>query len=1382
MNKIPESIDKIPELKPAEDYYRLRREGIGFIANMASSLWTDYNTHDPGITILEALCYAITDLAYRANWDIKDLLTLEISPTDKPLDNPFPNQAFFTARKILTVNPVTLDDFRRLLIDLDGVRNAWLFCNPCNCDFGYYGEVKNGKFQLTYKTPTQSNSTESKQPEKVKLNGLYEVLLELESDAELGDLNDHKIEESYTYFDAEHKPHAVILEIRFPELELSDSDRKIFFECDDIFLLNEENNSSFEKFNLTAKISTDKTTYKPLTDSEFRNHWRNIFWVRFTITLTQDNKEIIIKDATLRIFSDIATKNADSTLADIKARLKNKTPTGFIQRYRNKLLKINKAIDEAKSTLHKHRNLDEDFCRINVVNIEDIAVCADIEVAPEADIEFIQAKIWFEIENYFNPAIHFYSLQELLDSDIPVETIFNGPQLSCGFIKDEELQAAQLKTILRTSDIINLLADIEGVVAVNNLLFSKYDIQGRAVKDTASTFWILYIKDRHQPRLSRNLSRFLFLKNGLPFLPRMDEAYQTLIQLRGENERPRIKNDQIDLKISSGTFLNPENYYPLQYSFPLTYGIGTEGLSSGASPERKAQAKQLKAYLMVFEQLLANYLAQLAHTQDLFSLDYSIDRTYFSRKLTKEIIESYDELVKTELNYGAENNTQLDSMTETVSEFHERRNRFLNHLMARFGEQFDEYELLLKNFLGQEVALERLIEDKISFLKAYPVISHDRNKAFNYKDNPTMPDNFSGLEKRVSLLLGYPNLSIFWTLNGNKITNYQLVDENQVSFVINDLSLSNLKSDGFSETVLQQLNIIKNQEFIGQTQFLVEINKIIDKLEKIKYLLFLQHSKKIRKEIIWKEGEISIDFNPTKEVSINTALKNAYDEITEQIIQANDYEVIEEGSQFYLIDKDKYPKAFKTKAEVNAFYDELIGWATNERAIVVEHLLLRPKFLGDALYPVYSDNSCNLCAEKDPYSFRLTFVMPGWTAPYNTNMEMRRFAERTIRQETPAHLIVKICWVDNIGLLKRGISILETLVDILGKNDTILNKNINEYSQMIFEKYCDIFESQIQPIINNNEWDKVTWQSKITEFPKEIQENIKLSDKICQIIHSKFLDYFNEIILCPYPIIATIIKLIEKEHYINTRIKSYDCAWEIFEIYSNRFTQWFESNKNNYWLESKWQSEITNLFKEMKNVNFVCIQSLSANIHNELLDYFTNIAIHGWQFERFEAAWNQWLEENAKIDWTEVHLHEQILAIFKQSKPDEKDLSTYTKKIIEVYADEFYYWMQKEILNGITLEKFDISKLLSNENIKGLPKDVTDLLIGKTIDGVFVSGLYAKWIEVSYRLQIVVDLLSQLRNTYPTATLHDFDEGNDENPVRLGSTALGVYPLRSSAT
>jgi hypothetical protein len=180
MSAGPVSIPNPPPRRPAADYYRLRREGIGYIEQMGSALWTDYNTHDPGITILEGLCYIITDLAYRSGWDIKDLLA---PPTGSPA-----GQAFFTAREILTVNPVTPDDFRRLLIGVDAVRNAWVFCKQCACDVRYYAWCEQDQLKFAFSTPANPKLA----VQAVDVLGLYEILLELEADPESGDLNDRE--------------------------------------------------------------------------------------------------------------------------------------------------------------------------------------------------------------------------------------------------------------------------------------------------------------------------------------------------------------------------------------------------------------------------------------------------------------------------------------------------------------------------------------------------------------------------------------------------------------------------------------------------------------------------------------------------------------------------------------------------------------------------------------------------------------------------------------------------------------------------------------------------------------------------------------------------------------------------------------------------------------------------------------------------------------------------------------------------------------------------------------------------------------------------------------------------------------------------------------
>jgi hypothetical protein len=114
------SLIKNNPLLPAEDYNSLRSGGIKLIEELGSDNWTNYNFSDPGITILEAVCYAITDLSYRTDFDIKDLLA------PKQLTDDTWKQVFYTAKQILHNKALNINDYRKLIIDIPGVRNAWL--------------------------------------------------------------------------------------------------------------------------------------------------------------------------------------------------------------------------------------------------------------------------------------------------------------------------------------------------------------------------------------------------------------------------------------------------------------------------------------------------------------------------------------------------------------------------------------------------------------------------------------------------------------------------------------------------------------------------------------------------------------------------------------------------------------------------------------------------------------------------------------------------------------------------------------------------------------------------------------------------------------------------------------------------------------------------------------------------------------------------------------------------------------------------------------------------------------------------------------------------------------------------------------------------------
>jgi len=62
------------------------------------------------------------------------------------------------------------------------------------------------------------------------------------------------------------------------------------------------------------------------------------------------------------------------------------------------------------------------------------------------------------------------------------------------------------------------------------------------------------------------------------------------------------------------------DYYSFQNHFPNCYGINEKGVPPQSSPQHKAKIRQLKAYLLIYDFLLANALLQVEHAADLLRL------------------------------------------------------------------------------------------------------------------------------------------------------------------------------------------------------------------------------------------------------------------------------------------------------------------------------------------------------------------------------------------------------------------------------------------------------------------------------------------------------------------------------------------------------------------------------------------------------------------------------------------------------------------------------------------------------------------------------------------------------------------------------------------
>lgn len=156
------TISARPPDDPILDWAALVDEGRATLAAMSDGRWTDFNVHDPGITILELLAYALTDLGYRTRHPMADLLA-GTAPLLEPAEG-------------LTTRAVTLDDMRRLGLDVAGVRNLWI--EPGQ-EPGLKLRHTPGAGDLAFDSDAPGNA------EPVTLAGVHRVLIEKSSREDL---------------------------------------------------------------------------------------------------------------------------------------------------------------------------------------------------------------------------------------------------------------------------------------------------------------------------------------------------------------------------------------------------------------------------------------------------------------------------------------------------------------------------------------------------------------------------------------------------------------------------------------------------------------------------------------------------------------------------------------------------------------------------------------------------------------------------------------------------------------------------------------------------------------------------------------------------------------------------------------------------------------------------------------------------------------------------------------------------------------------------------------------------------------------------------------------------------------------------------------------
>ncbi len=713
--------------------------------------------------------------------------------------------------------------------------------------------------------------------------------------------------------------------------------------------------------------------------------------------------------------------------------------------------------------LHAQRSLCEDPIKVSEISTEEVGIQAQISLAPAADANLVLAEILWLLEIHVKPPIHFYSLSQMVERGYSMEEIFQGPILEHGFVDSKEFAQAIDRKDLRSSDVINLLMDVAGVKHVKSLLLQSYR-NGVLYQEHP---WLICLHERQctKPNFSPTRSCFQFLKNGLPVQVDQREVYALLEEKRLERQPRKQVQATADLPIPVGEDMEVKNYWPAQHDLPGIYHTGRYQPRDSDTALRKAQSLQLKSFLMFFEQLLANYLAQLDQMHHLFSWEpLPAARTYFTQLATEGILEQEDLY----LEYQSLT-TELERIIEVPEAALERRARFLDHLLARFSESMSDYSVLMYQLLdGKETSLSQVIRDKELLLAHYPRLSRERARAFDYRAAELLP---SGYQLRVMALLGMrPKAAPSWTMPPD--ATFQHHAEAGWRFVVelppgtplfySRYGATQAEAVGLFDLLLMQGReassfVARERQEEGCNTSIWELHGpcegpehpalgwIPDGNETTRDALIdwvkaheaassppeqlathwvdiaSDHFDTIQEEDGWRfvvtDGEKvlfrSASCHRQAEASqlLDAALHIGY--------RRDHYRFQAESCQWELVkdcEDGSSPAVFgnTTQLEFLSHVIALFELASKAEGFhVMEHILLRPRVAGDAILqalPGYPEEQHPPIEER--YSFQCTVLLPAWTAR-NERLSFRRLTEDTLRREAPAHLYLHVIWVEH---------------------------------------------------------------------------------------------------------------------------------------------------------------------------------------------------------------------------------------------------------------------------------------------------------------------------------------------------------------------------------
>ncbi len=456
------------------------------------------------------------------------------------------------------------------------------------------------------------------------------------------------------------------------------------------------------------------------------------------------------------------------------------------------------------------RNVNQDLQEILVLEPKPIALKMALGLQNVADPVTKLVEILSHCAEVISPNIHKYTQQALLEKGFGNDEIYTGPLPKNGFVKPHSLDDVTLPSQLFSSDVLDVLTPIVGLQDISG--FSFFLPSSDIDNDSENAYWRIAIPEGQVPTFdfARTLDLLQLSIDGQAIELDALTRQQVLAELEGaESSTGDFPQPEMSDVISS-RYRQLNQYVSIQKEFPAIYKLSENRMDGTNDPAEYAQILQLKGFLTLFDQILADETAQLDNLRQLLAIPdkgifqrlmcvfntmlasealsatqiqqfwqdvRALPRTYLSQPVLD--VSGVGHLLKDYVSTYKQQGFQQHAEPALSGEQLFRLTSAFDHLLTRFAEQrldagllkyrpvFAHYEAEFSP-IPADISQDQSILDKLVSLKVvldlaatlsnYPKISRQRTGGINYLSLQDFKTEPAGLLHRLSHFLGWSHL------------------------------------------------------------------------------------------------------------------------------------------------------------------------------------------------------------------------------------------------------------------------------------------------------------------------------------------------------------------------------------------------------------------------------------------------------------------------------------------------------------------------------------------------------------------------------------------------------------------------------------------------